>query len=114
MLVKIDHEDLILWIAGAYKCQGSSDHIRALRAHASAVVNHQPNRDGYIFVTKRFDLLRDFIFIDLKVFLAESGDRSAFMVPHGCLQDDQVHIGSDRVRANLVRVWDALRHDDAR
>ena len=108
MLVEIDHEYLILWIAGAHKRQGSGNHIRALRAHASAVVNHQANRDGDIFVTKRLNLLRDFIFIDLEVFLAESGDRSAFMVPHSCLQDNQVHIRSNRIRANLVRLWDVL------
>ena len=107
MLVEIDHEYLILWIAGAHKCQGGSDHIRALRTHASAVVNHQANCDGDIFVTKRFDLLKNLIFVDLKVFLAESGDWSAFMIPHSCPQDNQVHVRSDRVRASLVRLWDS-------
>src|ERR1039458_7744375 len=113
MLVEIDYEYLILWIAGACKCQGSSDHIRALRAHTAAVVNYQANCDRDIFVTKGLNWLKNFILVDLEVFLYESRDRSAFMVPHSCLQDNQVHIRSDRVRTNLVRLPDALSHSNA-
>ena len=111
MFIEIDNEYLIRGIAGAHECQGGGDHFGALRTHASTVVNHQPNGDGHIFVAERFNLLRDLVFIDLKVFLAESGDRSALVIPHGCLQNDQIRIRSDRERANLARLWDALRHD---
>src|ERR1019366_2661886 len=110
MLVEIDHEYLILWIAGACKYHGGANHIGALRTHASAVVNHQANCDGDIFVAERLNLLKDLIFVDLEVFLAESGDRSAFTVPHSGPQDNQFHPRSDRVRTNLVRLWDVLRH----
>ena len=69
MLVEIDHKYLIFRVAGTRKCQGSVNHVRVFGAHASAVVNHQANRDGNIFMAERFDLLENFIFIDLEVFL---------------------------------------------
>src|SRR4029077_13352210 len=80
---------------------------------ASTVVNYQANGDGDIVVAKRFNLLKDLIFVDLEVFLVESGDWSALTVPHRCLQDNQVRIRSNHVRANLVWLWGVLRHRNA-
>jgi hypothetical protein len=100
-------------IAGAHERQGGANHIGALRTHASAVVHHQADGDRDIFVAKRLNLLKDLIFVNLEIFLAESGDRSAFTVPHCCPQDNQVHIHSDRERTNLVGLWGVLRDRNA-
>src|ERR1700730_11799838 len=108
MLVEINHEYLILWIAGARKCHRGANYVRALMAHASTVVDYQPSCDGDIFVTERFNLLQDFIFINLEVFLGESGDRSASVISYACPQDNQVYIRSNCVQAHLVSLWDAL------
>ena len=58
MLVEVDHENLILRVAGAGKRQGGRNNFRALRSHASTVINHQADSDRNIFVAKRFDFWR--------------------------------------------------------
>ncbi len=88
ILVEIDHEHLVLRVAGAGKRQGRGNNISALRSHASTVVDDQADRDRDIFMTEIFDLLKHSVLVNLKVVLAESGNRSAFVVLHGCVQDD--------------------------
>ena len=113
MLVEIDHEQLILRVAGARKGQGGASHIRTLGSHAPTTVNHQSNGDRKVFVAERFNLLQNLIFIDLEGFVGESGDWNALVVSHTCAQDNQAHVGSNRVRADLTRLWN-LRHGCAR
>jgi hypothetical protein len=72
MFIEIDDKNLIRWIAGSDKCHCGGDNVGTLGTHASAAFNHQANRDWQIFVAEGFDWLRDFVFIDLKTFLAES------------------------------------------
>ena len=101
LLVKRDHEHLILRIAGAGKRQGSCNNFRPLRPHASAVVDDQS--DGYrdIFVTERVDLLRDSVFENQKVLLIESRNKRSFGIQHGCVQNHHANFYRNR---ELIRL----------
>ena len=79
------------------KRQGGRNNFRALRSHASTVINHQADGDRNIFVAKRFDFLEDSVLVNLKGFFAESGNRIMVAVLHGRVQDHQVNIYLDRV-----------------
>jgi hypothetical protein len=96
MLVEVNHENLILLVAGAGKRQGSRNNFRALRSHAPTIINHQADCDRNIFVAKRFDFLEDSVLVNPKVFFAEPGNRIMVAVLHGSVQDHQVNIYLDR------------------
>ena len=97
LFVEIDHEHLVLRVAGAGKRQGGGNHVMALRSHASTVVDDQADRDRDIFVAEILDRLKHSVFVDLEIVFGESGDQSAFVVQRGCVQDHHVHIYADGV-----------------
>ena len=101
MLVETDHEHLVLRVAGAGKRQGSGNHFRTLRSHASTVVNNQADRDRDIFVAEILDLLEDSVLVNLKIVFAESRNKNSSAVLHGRVQDDHVN-------AHVNRVWVTL------
>ena len=50
VVVEIDDEGFVLRIAGFTKRQRGGVHLRALVAHAAAVVDHQAHADGHVFL----------------------------------------------------------------
>jgi hypothetical protein len=95
MLVETGHEHLVLRVAGAGKRQGSGNHFRALRSHASTVVDNQADRDRDIFVAEILDLLEDSILVNLKIVFAESRNKNTSAVLHGRVQDHHVNAHTD-------------------
>jgi len=59
-------------IAGSGKRQGRSDYVRALRPHASAVINHQPYGNGNVFTAELFDFLLNALLEDYEVLFNQS------------------------------------------
>ncbi len=98
MLVEIDHEHLVLRVAGAGKRHSSGHHVTHLRPHAAAIVNHQADRDRDILVAEIFNLLQDSILVNMKVILAEARNKVPSVVLHGGVQDHQANTYPDRVR----------------
>src|SRR5579862_163278 len=72
VFVETDFKHLILRVAGVRKRQGSLNNFPRLRAHASAVVNHQSGGDRNILMAEIFDFLRNSVFVNLKIGLAEA------------------------------------------
>src|SRR4030095_6976200 len=77
MLVETGHEHLVVRVAGAGTRQGSRNHFRALRSHASTVVDNQTHRDRNVFLAKILDLLEDSVLIDSKVVFAEPRNKNS-------------------------------------
>src|SRR6202051_4259422 len=115
----MDHEHLVARVAGTGKGQSGRNHIRALRFHASAVIDDQADRDRNILVAKMPDRLQHSVFVDLEIVLVESGNKKLFVFLGGCAQDYHVYIYLERVWVGrggargrgLLRPSDALGGD---
>src|ERR1022692_2447081 len=95
--VEVDHEHMVLRVAGAGKCQGCCDDISALWHHTSTVVDDQTNRDGDILVAKGFDRLQRSVLVYLEVVFTQPGNQNVLAVLSGGSQDHHVDIDSKRV-----------------
>src|SRR5207247_585372 len=77
LVVEVDNENLVLWIAGFDKRDRRLNHVLTPGRHTTAVVDHQTYRDGYICAGELSDLLQHAIFVDLKLILSEARDVTA-------------------------------------
>ena len=92
MVVEIDHEHLVLRIAGAGERQRGGNHIVALRRHATAVIDKNADCNRDIFVAEVLDLLKYSILINLEIVFFEPGNRYVVAIQNGCAEDDHVDI----------------------
>ena len=102
MVIEIDYKHLVLRIAGARKCHRCGDYVGAFRAHASAVINKNANRDRDIFMTEVLDLLQYAVFIDLEIVFVEPGDQSIMPVKNCRAQNDHVGIQLEGILAPII------------
>ena len=58
LFVEVDHEHLVLRVAGAREGQGRGNYVSALRYHASTVIDYQADRDRNVLVTEILDRLK--------------------------------------------------------
>ena len=106
MVIEIDYKHLVLRIAGARKCHRCGDYVGAFRAHASAVINKNANRDRDIFMTEVLDLLQYAVFMNLEIVFVEPGDESIMPVKNCRAQNDHVGIQLEGVLAAIIaRRW---------
>ena len=92
LIVEVDDEHLILRIAGFHERQRRRVHLRALLAHASAVVHHQAHRDGDVLAPKNGYFLLGFVFEDPEILFLQVGNERAFRILDGRVQHDEIDI----------------------
>ena len=80
LVVKVDHEDLILRIAGAYQIQCRAVHLVPLLAHGAGVVDDDPHGDRNIFMPERSDCLRLVVLKNAERALVESRDQMVLVI----------------------------------
>ena len=97
-VAKIHHEHFIVPIAGPNERHRRRDYVSVLRAHASAGVDHQANRDRDIFARKLCDLLELAVLIDSEVILAQIRDVLARGVLDAHIQQDEFGGGAELER----------------
>ena len=113
LLVEVDDKHLVLGAAGLHERPGARNHIRKLRPHAPAVVDHQSHRDRNVFVPEQADGLPDAVFVNLKVLFAQIGGKPPFAVAHRGVQQHQIDVYRKPVRLTVDRPR-RLRFDPAR
>ena len=70
LVVEIDDESFVLRIAGLDERQRRGIHLRALFAHAAAVVDHQAHGHRNIVAGENGNLLLDLVFENAEIALA--------------------------------------------
>src|SRR5260370_3695126 len=73
-VIEINHEDLILWIAGANEYETRGNHIGPLGSHAAAVIEYQADGHRHVAAGEFRNPLGRSVFANLEVCLGESGD----------------------------------------
>src|SRR5260370_1568858 len=73
-VIEINHEDLILWIAGANEYETRGNHIGPLGSHAAAVIEYQADGHRHVGAGEFRNLLGRSVFANLKACLRASGD----------------------------------------
>src|SRR5580692_620260 len=88
LVVKVDHKDLILRIAGPYQIQGSPVYLIALLAHRAGVVDHDAHRNRNILVPEGSNRLRLIILKDAEGALVQRRHQMVLVVHHRRVQHD--------------------------
>ena len=99
VLVEVDDEHLVFRIAGPHEGPGGGNHLREFRPHASAVVDNQSHGDRNIFVPEQPDALPHTVLVDLKILLAQIGDKPTLPVGHRGVQHHQVDVHRESGKA---------------
>jgi len=111
VVIEIDNEELVVWIALFSKRKTCGDYFGALRSHAAAIVDYQADGYGSIDARELGDGLRSAFFEDLKVGLIETGDKGAPIVGDGDVKQNEFNVG---LYSELLIRWRRLRRVRAR
>ena len=80
LVIEIDDEDFVFRIRRFDEIDSGGIHLAALIPHASAVVDQNAEGDGDVFPPEVFELLQNFLFIDLEGALRQVRDEMATAV----------------------------------
>ena len=92
MLIEVDDKHPVFRVARSYERSGGRDHLAQLRPHASAVIDNQSDGHGDVFVPEQPYGLPDAVLVNLKIALAQAGDKAALTVENRGMQHHQVHV----------------------
>src|SRR5882724_893620 len=92
VVVKIDDERFVLWIASLDERKRCLVHTRALVAHAAAVVNDEAHADGNVLAFEDRKSLLGLIFEHAEVFLLQAVYKSSAVVDHRRVQHDEIDV----------------------
>ena len=97
-VVEIHDESFVLRVAGLHEGQRRGIHLRALFAHAAAVVDHQAHGDRNIFAARKRKSSARLCPRKLEIILRQRpGTNWPLLVGHRGVQHHQVHVRLDAV-----------------
>ena len=92
VVVKIDDERLVLWVAPLDERKRCFVHAWALVAHAAAVVNDEAHADGNVLAFEDRKFLLGLIFKHAEIFLLQAVDKTSAVVDHRRMQHDEIDV----------------------
>src|SRR4029077_18981692 len=95
VVVKIDDERFVLWIAPLDERERRFVHPRTLVAHAAAVINDEAHADGNVFAFEHRKFLLGLVFEHAKILQLQAVYKSSTVVDHRRMQHDEVDVLSD-------------------